>query len=135
MWSQIGVQLKIEQLENATRLTRFKNSDFQMRTALWTNDINDPNEITLRWVYYPAIQSNRTGWRDERLDALFLRSQEEMDPAKRAALYKDIQESYVAQAPIVFLLDVPYPIAMLKKVHDFVQIPLGNNVFVNTWIE
>jgi peptide/nickel transport system substrate-binding protein len=134
MWSQIGVQVKIEQLENATRLTRFKNYDFQMRTALWTNDINDPNEITLRWVYYPAIQSNRTGWRDERLDALFLQSQGEMDQAKRAAMYKDIQESYVAQAPIVFLLDVPYPIAMLKKVHDFVQIPLGNNVFVNTWL-
>ena len=57
------------------------------------------------------------------------------DPAKRAALYKEIQEIYVAQAPMIFLLEVPYPIAMLKKVHDFVQIPLGNNVFLNTYLE
>jgi peptide/nickel transport system substrate-binding protein len=134
MWSQIGVRLKIEQLENATRLTRFKNYDFQLRTQLWTNDINDPNEITMRYLYYPAIQSNRSGWRDEKLEALFLQSQEEMDAAKRAALYKEIQQSYVAQAPMIFLLEVPYPIATLKKVHDFVQIPLGNNVFVNAYL-
>ena len=135
MWSQVGVRLKIEQLEGATRLTKFKAGDYQMRTSLWTNDINDPNEITSYFVYYPTVQSNRSGWRDEKLEALFLQSQEEMDPAKRAALYKSIQESYVAQAPIIFLLEVPYPIAMLKKVHDFVQIPLGNNVFLNTWLE
>jgi peptide/nickel transport system substrate-binding protein len=134
MWGQIGVRLKIEQLENATRLTRFKNYDYQMRTQLWTNDINDPNEITVRYLYYPSIQSNRTGWRDEKVEALFLQSQEEMDPVKRAAMYKEIQERYVAQAPTIFLLEVPYPIAMLKKVHDFVQIPLGNNVFLNTWL-
>ena len=34
--------------------------------------------------------------------------------------------------PIVFLLEVPYPIALPKKVKDFVQIPLGNNIFVDT---
>jgi peptide/nickel transport system substrate-binding protein len=134
MWSQIGVRLKIEQLENATRLTRFKNYDYQMRTQLWTNDINDPNEITVRYLYFPSIESNRTGWRDARVEELFLQSQEEMDPAKRTAMYKEIQERYVAQAPMIFLLEVPYPVAMLKKVHDFVQIPLGNNVFLDTWL-
>jgi peptide/nickel transport system substrate-binding protein len=135
MWSQIGVKLKIEQLESATRLAKFKVGDYQMRTSLWTNDINDPGQITSYFVYYPTVQSNRSGWRDEALEKLFLASQEEMDLVKRAALYKQIQEGYVAQAPIIFLLEVPYPIAMLKKVHDFVQIPLGNNVFVNTYME
>jgi peptide/nickel transport system substrate-binding protein len=135
MWGQVGVRLKIEQLESATRLTKFKAGDYQMRTSLWTNDINDPNEITSYFVYYPIVQSNRSGWRDEALEKLFMQSQEEMDLAKRGALYQQIQESYVAQAPIIFLLEVPYPIAMLKKVHDFVQIPLGNNVFIDTYLE
>jgi peptide/nickel transport system substrate-binding protein len=135
MWSQVGVKLKIEQLESATRLARFKAGDYQMRTSLWTNDINDPSEITSYFVYYPTVQSNRSGWRDQKLEALYVQSQQEMDVAKRAAEYKEIQESYVAQAPIIFLLEVPYPIATLKKVHDFVQIPLGNNVFVNTYLE
>lgn len=135
MWSEVGVKLKIEQLESATRLAKFKAGDYQMRTSLWTNDINDPNEITSYFVYYPIVQSNRSGWRDEALEKLFLQSQEEMDTARRADLYRQIQQGYVAQAPIVFLLEVPYPIAMLKKVHDFVQIPLGNNVFIEASVD
>jgi peptide/nickel transport system substrate-binding protein len=32
-------------------------------------------------------------------------------------------------------MEVPYPVAMLKKVKDFVQIPLGNNIFIDTYID
>ncbi len=132
-WSQIGVKLKGETLDSATRLARYNAADFQMRTSLWTNDINDPNEITSIFAYYPTRQNLRSGWDDKRIDELFEQSQEELDPAKRAAQYKEIQERYAAAAPIIFTMEVPYPIAMTKKVHDFVQIPLGNNIFVNTW--
>jgi peptide/nickel transport system substrate-binding protein len=82
MWSQVGVTLRVEQLESATRLARFKAFDYQMRTSLWTNDINDPNEITSYFAYYPTVQSNRSGFRDEAIEAAFLKSQEELDPAK-----------------------------------------------------
>ena len=132
-WAQIGVKVKPETLDSATRLARYNAADFQMRTALWTNDINDPNEITSIFAYYPTRQNNRSGWDDKRIDELFDQSQQELDPAKRAAEYKEIQERYAAAAPIVFTMEVPYPVALSKKVHDFVQIPLGNNIFVDTW--
>ena len=32
-------------------------------------------------------------------------------------------------------MEVPYPVAMLKKVKDFVQIPLGNNLFEAAYVE
>ena len=132
-WAQIGVRLKGETLDSATRLARYNAGDFQMRTALWTNDINDPNEVTSIFAYYPSRQNNRSGWDDKRIDELFLQSQEELDPAKRAAEYKEMQERYAEAAPIVFAMEVPYPVAMRKNVHDFVQIPLGNNIFLDTW--
>jgi len=135
LWAQIGVQLKIEPLEAATRLARYNAGDFQLRTSLWTNDINDPNEITSILAYYPTRQAGRSGWEDKRIGELFEKSQEELDPAKRAAEYKEIQERYAAAAPIVFAMDVPYPVAMRKVVKGFVQIPLGNNIFTNTYIE
>ncbi|WP_158747130.1 ABC transporter substrate-binding protein [Acidisphaera sp. L21] len=135
LWSQVGVRLKIEQLENATRLSRYNAGDFQMRTSLWTNDINDPNEITSIFAYYATRQNNRSGWDDKRIDELFDQSQAELDPAKRAAEYKEIQERYAEAAPIIFAFEVPYPVALSKKVHDFVQIPLGNNIFVNTYLD
>ncbi len=135
MWADVGVKVKPEQLESATRLARYTAGDYQMRSGLWINDINDPNEITSIVAYYPTRQAARTGWQDKRLDALFEASQEELDPVKRAAEYKEIQQLFAAGAPIVFTMEVPYPVAMLKKVHDFVQIPLGNNIFLNTYLD
>ena len=135
MWAQVGIKMKVEQLEAATRLARYNAADFQMRTSLWTNDVSDPSEITSIIAYYPTRQAARTGWQDKRLDELFQQSQVEVDPAKRAAEYKEIQQRYADAAPIVFMMEVPYPVAMLKKVKDFVQIPLGNNIFVGTHIE
>jgi peptide/nickel transport system substrate-binding protein len=135
LWAPLGVHLKVEQLEAATRLARYNAADFQMRTSLWTNDINDPSEIANIFAYYPTRQNNRSGWDDKRIDELFDLSQAELDPAKRADEYKEIQQRYAAAAPIVFAFEVPYPIAMLKKVHDFVQIPLGNNIFVDTYLD
>ena len=135
LWQQVGVTLKGEQLEAATRLARYNAGDFQMRTSLWTNDINDPNEVTSIFAYYPTRQNNRSGWDDKRIDELFEQSQVELDPTKRAAQYKEIQERYAAAAPILFAMEVPYPVAMGKRVHDFVQIPLGNNIFVDTWMD
>jgi peptide/nickel transport system substrate-binding protein len=135
LWSQIGVKLKIEQLEAATRLARYNAGDFQMRTSLWTNDINDPNEITNILAYYATRQAGRSGWEDKRITELFDKSQEELDPVKRAAQYKEIQERYAEAAPIIFGMEVPYPVAMRKVVKGFVQIPLGNNIFADTYIE
>ncbi len=135
LWSQVGVRLKIEQLDNATRLARYNAGDFQMRTSLWTNDINDPGEITSIFAFYQTRQNNRSGWDDPRIDALFTQSQQELDPAKRAAEYKEIQQRYADAAPILFAMEVPYPVAMSKKVHAFEQIPLGNNIFVDTYLD
>ncbi len=135
MWAPLGVKLKIEQLEAATRLARYNNADFQMRTSLWTNDINDPGQSTSIFAYYPTRQNNRSGWQDPRIDTLFEESRSELDTAKRAVMFKEIQQRYAEAAPIVFTMEVPYPVAMLKKVRGFVQIPLGNNLFVETSLE
>ena len=36
---------------------------------------------------------------------------------------------------MVFAMEVPYPVAMRKQVRGFVQIPLGNNLFVEASVE
>ena len=99
MWAQVGVKLTIEQLDNATRTARYRDGDFQMRVSLWTNDINDPSQITSYFAYFPNIESLHSGYQDKRIDELFDKSQQEMDKEKRAVMYKEIQEVYVAAAP------------------------------------
>jgi peptide/nickel transport system substrate-binding protein len=86
-------------------------------------------------AYYPNIQSLHGGWQDKTVDDLYLQGQKEMDKAKRADMYKQIQDIYMKSAPIVFLYQAPYPVALRKNVKGFVQIPLGNNIFSGAYIE
>ena len=129
MWSQVGVKLKIEQVDNPTLDARYHKPDFQMRTGEWTNDINDPNEITSYFAYYPNIENQHSGWQDKEADALYEASQKETDATKRAAQYAQIQSIYMKAAPILFLYESPYPVALRKQVDGFWQTPLGNNIF------
>ncbi|MEZ4659670.1 MAG: ABC transporter substrate-binding protein [Caldilineaceae bacterium] len=51
MWAEVNVTLNIEQLDAPTRTDRYRANDYQMRTSGWTNDINDPGQIT---AYFAA---------------------------------------------------------------------------------
>ncbi len=135
MFAAVGVKLKIDQVDNATRNARWKAADFQMRNALWTDDIADPSEIASYIIYSPTVDSVHSGWKDTRADELFLASQQEIDPAKRRAEYKEMQDIYKAAAPMIFLYESPYPVAFAKKAHGFLQIPLGNNFFDEVYVE
>ncbi len=135
MWSQVGIRLSIEQVDNATRTDRYRAGDFQMRTGSWTDDIADPNEITSYFAYFPNIESLHTGWEDKKVTELFEASQKEMSTEKRIAQYKEIQDIYMAAPPIIPLYESPYPVALRSSVKGFVQIPLGNNIFVGATVE
>ena len=135
MWGQIGVKLRIDQVDNPTLTARYREENFSMRTAAWTNDIADPSEITSYFAYYPNIHSLHSQWQDAKVDALFTQSQQEIDPKARAAQYKEIQERYAEAAPILFLYETPYPVAFRKSVKGFEQLPLGNNIFEGAYVE
>ena len=135
MWSQLGVKLNIEQVDNATRTAKYRAGDFQMRNSSWTNDINDPSQITSYMAYYPLIESLHSGWNVDEVNELFEKSQQELDPEARAAQYERIQEIHISEAPIIYLYETPYPVALQESVEGLHQIPLGNNIFAKTYIE
>ncbi len=135
MWSQIGVKLSINQVDAATRTDNFRKGNFEIRLAPWTDDIADPNEITTYFAYSKTIQALHSGWKDDHLDALFEASQKETDRAKRANDYKQMQDIYNTSGPSIPLYESSYPVALKKDVHGFVQIPLGNNIFTETYLQ
>ena len=135
MWGALNVRLTVEQLEAATETERYRNADFDMRVAGWTNDINDPSQITSYFAIFDNIESLYTGFQDDEIDTLFAQSQEELDTDARAELYRQIQTIYMDAAPIVFLYENPFPVALQASVKGFVQIPLGNNIFKGAYLE
>ncbi len=134
MWAQVGIKLTITQVDHATETDRYRKGDFGMRLSTWTDDIADPNEITSYFAYSKNIQAVHSGWKNDQADRLFEQSQQEIDPQKRAADYQQIQQIFNAQGPIVPLYESPYPVALKNTVHGFVQIPLGNNLFAETYL-
>ena len=135
MWSQIGIDLEISQVDNATRTEEYRNGTFQMRAGAWTNDIADPSQITSYFAYSPTIDALHSGWKSDEVDQLFEASQSEMDEAARADQYARIQEIYNMEGPIILLYETPYPVALQQNVKGFNQIPLGNNIFREAYLE
>ena len=135
MWSQIGVDLEIQQVDNATRTDEYRSGAFEMRVAAWTNDIADPSQITSYFAYSPTIDALHSGWKNEEVDALYEASQSEVDEAVRAEQYVRIQELFNQSGPTIPLYQTPYPVALQSNVSGFVQIPLGNNIFRGVWLE
>jgi peptide/nickel transport system substrate-binding protein len=135
MWSQIGVKLNIIQYDNPTRVAHYRGEDYQINAGGWTDDIADPSEIASYFANYANVHNLHTQWQDARVNELYEMSQKELDIDKRRAQYKELQERYIEAAPIIFLYEVPYPVAFRKNVKGFVQIPLGNNYFQAAYVE
>jgi peptide/nickel transport system substrate-binding protein len=135
MWGQIGIKLELKQVDNASLTEQYRAGTFDMRVAIWTDDIADPSEITSYFAYSPTIDALHSGWKNEEVDKLFEASQKEVDPEKRKQQYARIQEIFNAEGPTVPLYQTPYPVALSDKAKGFIQIPLGNNIFRSAWIE
>ena len=129
MWSKIGIKLKIELVDLATRGARYRKGDYDMRHVRWTNDINDPGQVISIFAYQPLSDSFHTGYKNEKVEKLYLATQEEVDAVRRGELFAELQDLYIKDAPIVFLVETPLPVAMRKSVTGFVQLPLGSEIF------
>ncbi|CAN5431276.1 ABC transporter substrate-binding protein [soil metagenome] len=135
MWGAIGIKLDLQQVDNPSRTKQYRDGTFTMRVSAWTDDIADPNEIASYFVYSPTIDALHSGWKSEEADKLFEASQKEINPDKRGEQYGKMQDIFNATGPTIPLYETPYPVALSKKVHGFLQIPLGNNIFGAAWLD
>ncbi len=134
MWAQIGVKLSIQPVDTATQQSLEQSNKFDAELTYWTNDINDPSEYGGYLLDPASSDSNHTGWKDAKATALFMASQQELDPAKRATQYNDAQKLWLEGAPFVLLYERPFPVALGKAVNDYFQTPLGNMIFIRAYL-
>jgi peptide/nickel transport system substrate-binding protein len=135
MWDQIGVKLKIDQFDSATTNSKYQDTDFQMQVNYWTDDIADPNELTAYAAVFESSESFKTGFKNDEVEKLFTQTQAETNTTKRTEMYRRIQQIHTEAAPMIFLYEQPFAVALSKKLRDFVQTPLGVNVFSNAYLE
>lgn len=135
MWAPLGVQLSVDQVDSSTRSARNKSGAFDLHSFGWTDDVADPAQVTGWLGYTPTANAVGTGWTDPAFNTLYEQANAEIDPAKRAADYKQLQETYAAAAPLLWLYETPYAVALSRDVEGYVQLPLGVNRFEEAWIK
>lgn len=123
----LGITVQIKQLDpTANKQARLK-SDFDMTLSAWTMDIPDPDEWT-SFAVDPkgGSQSAFTHYDNPAVVSLNKQAQREVDPVKRAALYKKLQEITGNDAFLAYTYYSPYFYAISDKVNGFSVTPLGN---------
>lgn len=82
----------------------------------------------------PPSMSNRTGFDDPAIDALWAQSQIEGDPVKRAALFKQMQALVWDAAPHAFLWNDMSRAGARSKVRNFTITPTSYHPVTNVWM-
>jgi peptide/nickel transport system substrate-binding protein len=135
MWAQINVDVQIAPMEQSTFNDNFSKGNFQAYCTYWTNDIIDPDELVAFAIEPTASDAFHTGWSNPEAVDLAAKGRAEPDSEKRKEIYFRIQEIYNEDAVMGLLYHRPYINALSAKVHGFQQVPTGQWVWKQTWIE
>jgi peptide/nickel transport system substrate-binding protein len=134
MWSQIGIDLDIQQLEQAVATDNYRNNKFEANATGWTNDIIDPDELVSYAILPEQVQNYHTGWTNQEAIDLANKGRAVLDDAERRKIYYRIQEIHMQDAPFIYLFVLPYVDVLKKNVKGFWHHPMGQWVFSKTSI-
>ncbi|WP_050604322.1 ABC transporter substrate-binding protein [Ruegeria sp. 6PALISEP08] len=129
MWAPLGIELVVEQVDGATRGAKNRSGEFDIHTYGWVNDVNDPSQVVGWLGYTPTAKAVGTGWENAEFNTLFEEAAKEMDPEARKAKFAKMQDLYAEAAPLLFMYETPFAVALGSAVEGYVQTPLGNNIF------
>jgi peptide/nickel transport system substrate-binding protein len=102
--AKVGVRLRLALVDAAVAGDRRKARDFDAVASAWALTFeNDPEQVWhSKWAAPEARGSNFGGFADARCDELIERGQRELDPAKRAALWRELHARIYELQPYLF---------------------------------
>ena len=130
--AKVGIALALEQMADANLFTRVRSRDYDIAFIGWgagypdadsmisRHAVNPDNRLEAKLAQYPSW---RAAWQDEHINALADQARMERDPAKRIALYHDIQRFMLENGPMAYVYQTIRPIAYRTSVKDFVLGP------------
>ncbi|WP_181170721.1 ABC transporter substrate-binding protein [Mesorhizobium sp. B2-6-2] len=128
-WKGIGVETDLQTTDLGTCYDRLSNWNFD--AAVFTlGQLADPGIGSRSYYHSSNIKkgspfSNVVGYSNPDVDKWYDEAAVEMDPAKRGKLYADIQRELVADAPMIWLLDLDRLTIYHKSVHNLVTDGFG----------
>lgn len=95
----LGIDVGLRNQEWAVYLASQQQLSYAACRAAWIGDYNDPN--TFLDLFVGDGPNNQTGWRNAEYDRRIEAAARELDPARRAALFKEAEAILLDEAPII----------------------------------
>ena len=89
----LGINIEPDYCEWAVFQSRTNEGDYEIASQAWTGDYNDPNTFFDLWISTSGM--NRTGWKNEKYDALIEKANETQNEEERVKLYTEAEKMLV----------------------------------------
>jgi ABC-type transport system substrate-binding protein len=127
--ARAGIRLKLTTLDGGGIGERRRTGDFDAVALGWQTAIeSDPEQI-----WHSKGGSNFGGFSDASVDALILKGQRELDPARRAAVWHELHRKIYDLQPYLFCYNVPRKFAMNRRIRGFQSVPVTPNYVIRRW--
>ncbi|MDP8244226.1 MAG: ABC transporter substrate-binding protein [Candidatus Hinthialibacter antarcticus] len=120
--SEIGVRVKISQVEWGTLLQRSLNHDFEICMLGWSTDNGDPDNFAYALLANPE---NRSQFKHEEFNRLVRLGQQTYDENERLKIYQQAQTIALDEAPWLFLNTTKDFAALRQNIKGFVLHPMA----------
>jgi peptide/nickel transport system substrate-binding protein len=129
---QVGIVLDIRSFEFATFYSDVVKGAFQVYSLRWIGGNEDPDifEHVFHSASFPPKRANRSYYVNPRVDALIDQGRRELDPARRKAIYGEVQRILAEELPYINLWYLDNVIVHSKRVRDVEPSASGNYDFL-----
>jgi peptide/nickel transport system substrate-binding protein len=127
---KLGIKVTLRYEDVATWLRRiYTEYDFQF-TNNWLQTFADPVIGVHRMHHSQSIRKgtvfvNNSGWSSPKTDELLDKATVELNPAKRAQLYKEFQQIVVEECAMTWILELEFPTIYNNRFVDLIDTALG----------
>lgn len=108
----------------------YRDYDFDTANG-WHQFRSDPAVSTMVWLRsgQPAGTpwTNQFGWQNDEIDQMIDDAASELDPAKRAEMYHEIQRRAMEELPVIFAIEHPFISVTSKKLQNHHNTPRWNS--------
>ncbi|MCV9999735.1 ABC transporter substrate-binding protein [Pararhizobium sp. YC-54] len=124
-WAAVGIKSRVEKLDRGAWWERIAAGDYHAAPSWWYNETLDP-DLAVRWALCGSCgtKSFYTGYNNKKVDELTETAAGELDPSKRAELYRQIQQITTEEVSQIPLYYAPYANAYSERVKGLGMNPM-----------
>jgi len=129
--AQIGINVKLENMANATMRDRINKADFDISIGNWSPDFADPFMYMNYWFESEkmGLAGNRSFYNNPVVNKMVHDAAAMTDQKERTKLYQQAQKIVVDEAAYVYMYQKNSQVALRKAVKGFVFNPMLEQIF------